>query len=62
MTKVYNKLEGIYLGINTVTLPRIDVTLSFNLARTPTQRDKHLMKIEENGWDVCNVRVGKSEA
>ncbi len=61
MTKVHNELEGRYPGINIVTLPRIDASLSGSSARAPTQRDKHLLKIEEKGRDAWQAISGYND-
>jgi len=51
-TPLHEELEAKWPGIKITTSPRKDAVLSPNAARDPTQRDLHILKIQEKGRDA----------
>lgn len=57
-TPLHDELDGQWPGIKIVTSPRKDAALSPNAGRDPTQRDLHILKIQEKGRDAWQAISG----
>ena len=57
-TPLHEDLDEKWPGIKITTSPRKDAVLSPNAARDPTQRDLHILKIQEKGRDAWQAISG----
>ncbi|HJO91940.1 MAG TPA: IS5 family transposase, partial [Victivallales bacterium] len=55
---LHEELEAKWPGIKIITSPRTDAVLSPNAARDSTQRDLHILKIQEKGRDAWQAISG----
>jgi len=58
---LHEYLESKYPGIDIITPPRKDAVLSPDAANNPTRRDKHILKINEDGRELWELKSGYSK-